>query len=35
MAPDAIRIETTGVPIEHVVERVLEIVRAASDRNHG
>lgn len=35
MAPDAIHIETTGVSIEHVVERVLEIVRAASARNHG
>ena len=35
MAPDAIHIETTGVPIEHVVERVLEVVRAASARNDG
>lgn len=30
MAPDAIHIETTGVPIDVVVERVLDVARAAS-----
>jgi cytidylate kinase len=27
MAPDAVRIDTTGVPIAHVVERVMAVVR--------
>ena len=31
MAPDAIHIETTGVPVEVVVERVLEVARAATE----
>ena len=35
MAPDAVHIETTDVPIERVVDRVLEIVRASAARNHG
>jgi cytidylate kinase len=28
VAPDAVRVDTTGVPVEAVVDRVMEIVRA-------